>query len=1027
MSRSRNVGLVAIIAMVLAALGFAPGVVTPAHAGVLTAYITPTADTYVDSSNPDSAFGSSDLHVSDTPSVKIAYLSFKLNLPTTATITSAQLRFVEPNVTQPTTTLNVYHLGNLWGEGQTYNTKPSMTTLLGTLPVAQNTVSTFPVPLSQFSGNTDKESFGLNRTVAATGDTVIGSRESPYTPQLIITYNSGTTDTNLYPDQPGAVNDNTMVNIHTGDVVTFNGNWHVADANSGAHVRIDWYIDDAWVANTAYVPQDPGAYGSISAETWTATTGTHTLKMVMDVANEVPESNETDNTSTRTFTVSGAATSGTLAAVIPTQDTFVASNVPDDTTKGNSALIRIDDTPKYGLMQFNITGVPSGATAWADLTVTATADTQPARTVQLMLAPDNWTEQSSWNSVAGLDLETDIGFEDSQTVTQSQKTTFHNIVVHNGINSFFLARDSKDTGGDNIIASSEATDTTTRPSLVTHWNSSPSSDSVDPVVNAGVDQNVIAGKLVQLHGSVTDDNLVFSQWAIVSGPGTSDSNMLPDAAWEDPRGFYIFSGTGQWVLRLTGTDMADNTVSDDVTINVTGLNGNLEPTIDAGTDQSISLPTNVAHLSGTVADDGLQNALTYSWTLMSGGPGTVTFSSPTTKATDATFSGAGTYLINLATSDGEFTVNDNVTVTVNSAGATNVAPTVNAGTDQTVTLPGTASLDGTVSDDGLPNGSVTTTWSKVSGAGTVTFGNSSSVDTSATFSAAGTYVLRLTANDGSLQSTDDVTVTVNTAPQTGNVTKVLTILYENTATATVESQAPYLAGLGNQYGKTTAYKAITHPSEPNYIAIAGGDTFGVTNDNPPSSNQFSGHASIFGQALASGHTAKTYAETMNGNCEQVVDGQYAVKHNPWAFFTDERSSCNTYDVPMATNFANDVSAGALPNVGMLVPNICNDAHNCSMATFDNWLKSTMATIQAGPDWQSGHLAVVITADEDDHSDNNTVYTAVVDPSLSNKVVSTALTHYSLTRMYEDMIGVTRLNNAATAPDMAAAFGLTLGQ
>jgi hypothetical protein len=93
---------------------------------------------------------------------------------------------------------------------------------------------------------------------------------------------------------------------------------------------------------------------------------------------------------------------------------------------------------------------------------------------------------------------------------------------------------------------------------------------------------------------------------------------------------------------------------------------------------------------------------------------------------------------------------------------TNTAPVVSAGADQTVTLPASASLDGTVTDDGRPNppGAVTTTWTRVSGPGTVTFGNASAVDTTASFSAAGTYVLRLTASDGALTSADDVTVTV---------------------------------------------------------------------------------------------------------------------------------------------------------------------------------------------------------------------------------------------------------------------------
>ena len=88
---------------------------------------------------------------------------------------------------------------------------------------------------------------------------------------------------------------------------------------------------------------------------------------------------------------------------------------------------------------------------------------------------------------------------------------------------------------------------------------------------------------------------------------------------------------------------------------------------------------------------------------------------------------------------------------------------MNAGTDQAVTCPRPCpprpGLDGTVTDDGLPNppGATTPTWSKVSGPGTVTFGNPNAVDTTATFSAAGTYVLRLSVTDSALTATDEVT------------------------------------------------------------------------------------------------------------------------------------------------------------------------------------------------------------------------------------------------------------------------------
>ncbi|MCL7420197.1 MAG: Ig-like domain-containing protein [Methylobacter sp.] len=96
----------------------------------------------------------------------------------------------------------------------------------------------------------------------------------------------------------------------------------------------------------------------------------------------------------------------------------------------------------------------------------------------------------------------------------------------------------------------------------------------------------------------------------------------------------------------------------------------------------------------------------------------------------------------------------------------NQAPTVAAGPDQFISASADALLDGTVADDGLPNppGQVTTTWSKVSGPGTVTFGNASAVDTTASFSSPGVYVLRLTASDSQLSGSDDVQINVQSQP-----------------------------------------------------------------------------------------------------------------------------------------------------------------------------------------------------------------------------------------------------------------------
>ena len=93
----------------------------------------------------------------------------------------------------------------------------------------------------------------------------------------------------------------------------------------------------------------------------------------------------------------------------------------------------------------------------------------------------------------------------------------------------------------------------------------------------------------------------------------------------------------------------------------------------------------------------------------------------------------------------------------------NLAPVVNAGANQTITLPASAALSGTATDDGMPNppGVLSLTWSRVSGPGTVSFASPNAASTNATFSLAGSYVLRLSAFDGSLTNFADVTITVN--------------------------------------------------------------------------------------------------------------------------------------------------------------------------------------------------------------------------------------------------------------------------
>ena len=268
------------------------------------------------------------------------------------------------------------------------------------------------------------------------------------------------------------------------------------------------------------------------------------------------------------------------------------------------------------------------------------------------------------------------------------------------------------------------------------------------------------------------------------------------------------------------------------------------------------------------------------------------------------------------------------------------------------------------------------------------------------------------------------------AAAAGTITKLLVIVEENqNAKAVTSTSMPYLYSIEKLYAQATSYKSFSYVSLPNYLAIAGGSTFGVTNDNDPSQVPINA-PSVFGQAINAGHSAKEYAEAATSNCDMTGTNQYAVRHNPWLYFrpSNEPADCKLFDqgfTGTTGNFANDVKAGTLPNVGMVSPNLVNDGHTpcCAsgLANTDKWLKTELPFIMAGPDYTSGRLAIVITWDSGYTS--LAVDFVVVAPTVSHLVVATAYNHYSLSRLLSDFGGSAPLLKAATAPDMRAAFHL----
>jgi acid phosphatase len=255
---------------------------------------------------------------------------------------------------------------------------------------------------------------------------------------------------------------------------------------------------------------------------------------------------------------------------------------------------------------------------------------------------------------------------------------------------------------------------------------------------------------------------------------------------------------------------------------------------------------------------------------------------------------------------------------------------------------------------------------------------------------------------------------------------VLVVVLENHGLDQAWNRMPYLRSLGQRYGYASDYRGVAHPSLPNYLALAGGSTFGVHDDAGPAEHPLAG-ATVFGQALAAGKSAKTYAEGLPRPCGRSSTSRYAVKHDPWPYFPAEHASCVRFSVPAGTAaggpFASDARADALPTVGLLVPDLCHDGHDCGLSVADVWLRQWLAPVLAGADFTTGKLAVVVTFDEDDRFSGNRVLTVVAADQLHGVVVGQRLSHLSLSRWLSQLSGSPGLRDAATATSLGTAFGL----
>ena len=187
---------------------------------------------------------------------------------------------------------------------------------------------------------------------------------------------------------------------------------------------------------------------------------------------------------------------------------------------------------------------------------------------------------------------------------------------------------------------------------------------------------------------------------------------------------------------------------------------------------------------------------------------------------------------------------------------------------------------------------------------------------------------------------------------------------------------------------------------------------------------------------AQGETWKAYEESIPSNCDHGNSGNYAVRHNPAAYYTTLHG-CSGDDVPYS-HLATDLAHNQLPAFSFITPNLTDDMHNGTVADGNKWLSSHLSAILNSAEYRNGSTAIFITWDEGEgggyasgeHCATNTsdvschIATLVISPSTKAGTRSgTLFNHYSLLATAEQLLGLPKLGLAASYPTMTKAFNL----
>ena len=226
-------------------------------------------------------------------------------------------------------------------------------------------------------------------------------------------------------------------------------------------------------------------------------------------------------------------------------------------------------------------------------------------------------------------------------------------------------------------------------------------------------------------------------------------------------------------------------------------------------------------------------------------------------------------------------------------------------------------------------------------------------------------------------------------------------------------EAPYINSLASGGAVFSNSYGVSHPSEPNYLALFSGSTQGLTGDNCP--ENFKSAPNLGAELIAAHLSFAGYSESMPSagytGCGSFFSLGYVRAHNPWVDFSNVPAASNLTLGSFPANYA------ALPTVSFVVPNLCDDTEYCSRDTGDSWIKQHLGGYAS---WaHSNNSLLIITWDEDSSilglgGDNNRVPTIFYGAHVRPGVYSEHTSHYGVLRTIEDMYGLPHAGASATA-------------